>query len=154
MDELRYQCFSQSITKSLPNLATLPPTSDAARLHSFRTYHQIQKWYGNEKPATEWGWQQESKIGLLPIPMSQESAPLELLKLISCKCTKGCSTTCGCRKAGLVCSVLCKSCHGNSSSNAMEILSSDNENDDWMTDWYDFYTCNTHIIRKIFFNYF
>jgi hypothetical protein len=34
----------------------LPPTSDAARFHSQRVYHQVQAWLGNNMEATEWGW--------------------------------------------------------------------------------------------------
>ena len=29
-------------------LATLPPTSVAAAQHSFRVYHQVQMWLGND----------------------------------------------------------------------------------------------------------
>jgi len=36
-------------------LVALPPTSAAAREHSFRVYHQMQQWLGVELPPTEWG---------------------------------------------------------------------------------------------------
>lgn len=49
LEEVRYQPFAKSTTKSKFNLASLPPTNDAARYHAFRTYHQIQKWYGIKK---------------------------------------------------------------------------------------------------------
>lgn len=117
----RHQFFAQSITKSLFNLASLPPTEDAARMHSFRTYLQAQKWYGNEKSPTDWGWKQ-SPNGLMPIPMLQDAAPQELLKMISCKCRKGCNAACSCRKAGLHCSVVCGSCQGRACSNSETII--------------------------------
>lgn len=126
LDKYRYQCFVKSITKSLPNLASLPPTKDAARLHSFRTYSQVQLWYGNEKSPLDWGWK-NSKNGLMPIATSQDAAPQELLNLISCKCAKGCNTSCSCRKAGLRCSVMCALCQGKSCSNSLEVAKLDED---------------------------
>ncbi|GBM37029.1 hypothetical protein AVEN_31870-1 [Araneus ventricosus] len=46
---------AKSAYKSKFNIASLPPTEAAARQHSFRTYHQVQKWYGNEQNAEQWG---------------------------------------------------------------------------------------------------
>ncbi|KAK4880987.1 hypothetical protein RN001_004306 [Aquatica leii] len=40
LNDLRYKLFVRS-TKSTFHLARLPPTQDAARLHSLRTYHQV-----------------------------------------------------------------------------------------------------------------
>lgn len=128
LNKYRYHCFVQSITKSLPNLASLPPTKDAARLHSFRTYNQIQQWYGNEKSALDWGWR-NSKNGLMPIPTLQDAAPQELLKLISCKCAKGCNVACSCRKAGLHCSIMCGFCQGKSCSNTVDVDELDDDED-------------------------
>ncbi|GBN33891.1 hypothetical protein AVEN_170032-1 [Araneus ventricosus] len=39
--------------------------------------------------------------------MERDAAPESLLKIIYCNCKKGCKNTCGCRKAGLICSSLC-----------------------------------------------
>ncbi|GBM73675.1 hypothetical protein AVEN_177729-1 [Araneus ventricosus] len=38
--------------------------------------------------------------------MERDAAPESLLKIISCNCKKRCKSSCGCRKAGLICSFL------------------------------------------------
>ena len=79
----------------------LPHTSDAAALHSRRTYHQVQAWYGRDIPAGEWGWEQ-SPNGQVPTIMNQAAAPETLLKIIHCKCTGQCDRkSCTCCKHGL-----------------------------------------------------
>ncbi|GBN61624.1 hypothetical protein AVEN_147688-1, partial [Araneus ventricosus] len=83
----------------------------AARQHSFRTYHRAQKWYGNEQNTEQWGWNR-NKNGLIRVTTLEPPAPETLLKLISCKCKKGCQKACGCRKAGLKYSVICTICSG------------------------------------------
>ena len=122
LQDLRYQCFAKSLNKSRFDLASLPPTDAAARFHSLRTYHQVQKWLGNDLPPTKWGWKLITN-GLTPIPTDKDPAPTELLNIISCKCLKGCSTaTCSCRKAALKCSMICGSCMGLSCTNSDIIL--------------------------------
>lgn len=121
LNALRYQHFIKSIVKNKFTLASLPPTSDAARYHSLRTYHQVQLWYNKSKNAADWGWK-SSKFGLTPILMMKDPAPEVLLKCISCKCKKGCGTTCSCRKAGLKCSIICATCTGISCNNIPEII--------------------------------
>lgn len=49
LEDIRYKLFVKSSIKCKFNLASLPPTKDAARYHAFRTYHQVQKWYGIKK---------------------------------------------------------------------------------------------------------
>ncbi|KAJ8733220.1 hypothetical protein PYW08_001518 [Mythimna loreyi] len=121
LNDLRYEGFARSITKSKYNLCSLPPTKAAARQHSFRVYHQVQQWLGNDLPATSWGWMRGSH-GLTPTLTTLEAAPPEVLKLASCRCKKGCSTVaCSCRKSGLNCTLLCLSCHGETCSNVREI---------------------------------
>ncbi|KYN02879.1 hypothetical protein ALC62_06277, partial [Cyphomyrmex costatus] len=54
-NNIRYQCFMQSVYKTKFNLASLPSTEDAARQHSLlRTYHQVQQWYGFIKNPEKW----------------------------------------------------------------------------------------------------
>lgn len=43
LNDLRFQMFTRAAAKTNMNLARLPPTSDAARFHSLRTYHQVKK---------------------------------------------------------------------------------------------------------------
>lgn len=121
LDNLRAIAFGQSISKSKFNLASMPPTTAAARQHSFRVYHQVQHWLGNGKLAESWGWKMESR-GLIPVSTLKEAAPPELLQFVACKCEKGCSSgRCSCRKSGLKCSEACYFCHGLSCENAKEI---------------------------------
>lgn len=53
--------------------------------------------------------------------MTKQAAPDNLLKFISCTCRKGCGAACGCRKAGLKCSVVCGFCSGQSCENVPEV---------------------------------
>ena len=128
LTQLRYQIFAKSLSKINFNLASLPPTEAALQFHSFRAYHQIQKWMGIELNATDWGWKLTSN-GLAPIPTNKEPAPTELLHMISCKCLKGCTKSCSCRKAGLMCSVICEHCCGMSCLNS-ETIPEQEESDD------------------------
>ncbi|GBM60634.1 hypothetical protein AVEN_271422-1 [Araneus ventricosus] len=47
----------------------------------------------------------------------------------ACTCKKVCTNACGCRKAGLHCSLLCKHCIGQSCENPMPVIL-DNESED------------------------
>lgn len=107
----------------------MAPTDAAARFHSLRMYHQVQKWLGNDLPPTQWGWNVTTK-GLVPITTHKDPAPSDLLNTVSCKCLKGCmSTTCSCRKTGLKCSVIYVSCKGLSCLNADIIIDEDDCDD-------------------------
>ena len=97
-------------------LAGLPPTSAAAKQHSFRTYLAVPGWTGNSLQLTEWGWKLENNI-LSPVKTQHPIAPDTLLNIISCGCKAyGCEETCICRKMRVHCSTLCtkysgKICH-------------------------------------------
>ncbi|XP_063389678.1 uncharacterized protein LOC134675401 [Cydia fagiglandana] len=110
---LRYKRFSKTITRSRYDLACMPPSKEAVKQHMYRTYHQIQKWLGNDLPPTEWGWKLVEN-GLVPITFLAEVAPKELLDLISCKCDGVCSVNCLCKQVRLDCCVLCINCNGKS----------------------------------------
>ncbi len=129
LSDLRYVCYAQSLIKSKFTLASLPPTDAAARFHSLRTYHQVQKWLGNDLSPTNWGWNATTK-GLVPVTTDKDPAPPDLLNIVSCKCAKGCMTaTCSCRKAGLKCSVICVFCKGLSCSNS-DVIDDEEDCDD------------------------
>ena len=97
----------------------LPPTSDAAKYHSYRAYYQVQQWLGNELPPTEWGWTRISQNeNLVPVVKDKPAAPQKVLKLISCGCKQGCNRNCKCRKAGLLCTPLCSGCNGTDCTNS------------------------------------
>ena len=48
LDKIRYPCYNRSISRmplsSSFKLESMPPTSAAARQHSFRTYLCVQQW--------------------------------------------------------------------------------------------------------------
>ena len=111
----RYYAYTRAIAKKSVkdsfNLATLPPTSAAAKQHILRTYLQVQQWIGNELEPTDWGWRVYMDT-LIPVPTDQPPAPERLLNLVSCKCKTGCSRGCGCRRVGALCSPMCANCMG------------------------------------------
>lgn len=130
LNDLRFKNFSSYLIKSKTNLACLPPTEAAANQHIRRTYLQVQKWLGRDSHISplQYGWKRTFE-GIVAIPTTLEAAAPELLKLISCNCQKGCQkSNCGCRKAGLKCSVICGFCGGESCSNIEARLDDDEEN--------------------------
>lgn len=50
---VRRECYLRSLPQVVKpmrfQLAKLPPTSDAAKYHSFRVYHQVQAWLGMKR---------------------------------------------------------------------------------------------------------
>ena len=110
--------FSEKVASSSSYVPPerLPPTTDAARFHSRRVYHQVQTWLGNSMEATEWGWVlRKTRLGtvLKPNRMEQVAAPASLLKMVRCKCTGNCGkNTCSCKKNGLQCTLACGQCKG------------------------------------------
>ena len=97
-------------------LSTLPPTTAAAKQHSFRAYLTVQEWMGRSFPPTSWGWKFKDILTLIctdcPI------APDKLLNMISCGCKPGgCSILCSCRNIGVYCSILCMKCNGKTCNN-------------------------------------
>ena len=91
---------------------SLPPTRDAADLHSLRAYLQVQQWLGNELDPSRYGFCL-TKGMFLPVNMSQQVAPEFLLDGIFCKCKGSCDTrSCKCHKAQLFCNKNCGVCEG------------------------------------------
>ena len=131
LDSFRYFSYKRSIGKqsesSTFDLATLPPTSAAAKQHFLRTYLQVQEWLGNSLQPTNWGWQMKNEL-LVPFPTELDAATSKLLKMIRCGCRAGCMARCSCKRAGLPCSAMCTSCMGIGCSNS--IRSDDSEIDD------------------------
>ena len=117
---------SSSLTSSF-ELASLPPTSAAAKQHSYRTYLTVQDWMGNSLSPTEWGWQPLEDT-LLPVETDISFAPESLLNMVSCGCKyDGCNNmTCSCKKLGLYCTNMCSRCSGQTWNNTVP-LSASNE---------------------------
>ena len=124
LDKFRYIAYKKAITRtslsSSFQLASLPPTSAAAKQHSFRTYLTVQEWMGRPLPPTAWGWKLEDI--LTPVATDCPIAPDTLLNMISCGCrADGCGMSCGCRKMGVHCSALCIKCGGKTCNNAAQM---------------------------------
>lgn len=131
LDDLRYFRYNHIVSRQplnkVFNLASLPPTSDAAAQHSYRVYLQVQEWKGNKMEASDWGWSNTGRT-LSPVFMTKSPAPSELLTLISCNCKSNCNNKCQCRKSMLQCSAMCRHCQGLSCRNsgqAVELHSDD-----------------------------
>jgi hypothetical protein len=122
LNSFRYQLFVTSAANTKINLVRLPPTENATHYHAYRTYHHVQKWLRVKKNPIDWGWKLDN---LTPITTTMDPAPRFLLRMISCKCKKGC------RKAGLTCSVLCRFCSGKLCQNVqfLQLADSDDEED-------------------------
>lgn len=57
LDQQRHMYYKRTVEKSSPlQLCHLPPTSAAAKQHSFRAHLTVQGWMGNNLPSEEWGW--------------------------------------------------------------------------------------------------
>ena len=121
LDSLRYIMYKRLVSKTRLTsgfkLETLPPTSAAAKFHSFRAYHTVQQWLGNDLSPLLWGWKLSNSGQLVPVETDKPVAPDSLLRMISCGCKTGCGRSCGCRKNGLSCSVMCSNCYGLTCSN-------------------------------------
>ena len=120
LDVKRHKLYLRTIAKQKVcakfDLATLPPTSAAARQHSFRVYHQVQQWRGIALDPTDWGWMLKDG-DLTPLPTLREPAPDTLLHLITCNGRSGCEGNCECRRSGLPCTSMCRFCAGHGCSN-------------------------------------
>ena len=122
LDRYRYVRYMKQVsTKSLTSdgfrLELLPPTSAAAKFHSYRTYYTVQQWLGNDEVvATDRGW--HFRDGMLhPIGADRPVAPERVMRIVSCGCKVACGKRCKCHKAGLFCTVMCSTCNGQTCAN-------------------------------------
>jgi hypothetical protein len=136
LNEHRYHSFTKAVAKSPVHtelrLASLPPTLRAAEQRSKRVYLQVQQWHGRELPPTEWGWTLKNSL-LVPVRTKASPAPDNIMNLISCNCKTGCGSTCGCRKAGVKCSILCGHCRGSACTNCQELDLDGSDDEDEVT---------------------
>jgi hypothetical protein len=110
-DEARDLMFGKSKSPE-----SLPPTSDALKLHIERAHFQASVWKQANvvKPVlpspVTMGWSLDGDR-LIPLLMTLDPVPQACLEMISCQCSTGCITLrCSCKKAKLPCTDLCK-CH-------------------------------------------
>ena len=102
------------------HLSNLPPTSAAAKYHSYRAYYTVQQWLGRSLLPTDWGWQCSDGV-LIPTLSDKPVASKSILCMVSCGCKTGCGNKCSCRKAGLECKAMCSTCMGRSCTNSSQI---------------------------------
>ena len=135
LNEYRHVSYKRAIARSSLssefNLASLPPTSAAAKQHSYRTYLAVQEWMGNSLNPTEWGWRFQDGT-LVPLEMDIPVAPENLLTMVSCGCKpEGCSNMiCSCKKLGLFCTAMCSKCNGHSCNNTAPPLNISDEEEE------------------------
>ena len=113
LNKLQYRKYSEKVATSLSQVdpKNLPPTSAAAKFHSYRVFLQVnqQKDTDCDMLPESWGWKNDG--GLRPIPTDIAAALDELLRINQCNCTTDCATArCSCQKHGMNCSVACGQC--------------------------------------------
>ena len=96
-----------SKVSSKSQLQNIPPTSDAARFHSYRGYYAVQEWLGKAQNVelTEWGWELLDGI-LNPVMSSKAVASKTVLLITSCGCKMACVKRFKRRKNGLYCAAI------------------------------------------------
>ena len=91
LDELLVHKYYEKISGQARHFATVEvvgPTSDAAQHYVFWIYDQIQEWRGdNALDPLKWGWQLTNR-GIMPIEMTKQVVPSELLKIVKCDCRR------------------------------------------------------------------
>lgn len=131
---LRYTVLKKKITSasSFVAPARLPPTASATKYHAMRSYYQIMIWMGLEcnLDATDWGWKIEDNQ-FVPIMTANKAAPDNLLKIVHCNCTTGCTTQrCTCRKYSLSCTGACGQCQIETCENPNNVIPVDTDDTD------------------------
>ena len=122
LDEFRYIAYKKAIRKtplsSTFQLATLPPTTAAAKQHSFRTYLTVQEWMGRSLQSTSWGWKLNEI--LTPIEADRPVAPDTLLNMIDLLWlqSRWLWSVIWLQEDGVPCSALCTNCSGQTCNNA------------------------------------
>ena len=132
LDKLKCQRFKEKVVKCSKEIQAqaLPPTSNAAKYHSLRVFHQISEWMGKSLDATAYGWRKKDGK-FLPVKTDVPPAPNYLLEVIHCNCKTGCSTLkCTCRRHGLEYTFACGDCKGSSCSNAVDPQVNEAESDE------------------------
>jgi hypothetical protein len=120
LNRMRYTLYMSMCAsfRAKPVPERLPPTEDAAFFHCLRAYCQTMEWKMLQTGlmnAEEWGWKKvDGKYE--PVTTAREPGPPELLNVIRCCCkstnNQCASTSCTCRKNGLLCVSACGKCHG------------------------------------------
>ena len=105
LDKLRLVKYHEKVSTGSKQVQpkVLPPTSAAAKYHSYRVFYQVQEWAclgtSLELMPEEWGFQLQ-RGQLLRVHTDISPAPEVLLNVIRCGCTTDCSShRCSCRRS-------------------------------------------------------
>ena len=108
-DEVRYLLFCQKNKKS----DELPPTSESLSHHIKRANFQTHIWnkalvaMQNLPSPDGRGWKMEGD-NLVPVLMTKEHAPKNIVELTACRCKKSaCTRNCSCKLSDLLCTDAC-----------------------------------------------
>ena len=123
MSAARYDLWLLKLSKktasAAPPLRSLPPTSEALRVHAKREQLIAAQFLSSDEPhppklsPVDYGWTYDELSNCfdpLTLPSGVEPAPVEVLQLIRCGCSsdKPCqSARCSCYSAHVKCSVFC-----------------------------------------------
>ena len=134
LDTLRHKKFNEKVASrsSFIEPQSLPPTSAAAKYHSYRVFYQVCMWKSRDINLLpeDWGWCKRNAI-MFPIQTDLPPAPDDLLKVIRCCCQTECnSQRCNCRKHNLKCTQACGKCRGSDCSNGSVSQVDEEESDD------------------------
>ncbi|GBM65784.1 hypothetical protein AVEN_129036-1 [Araneus ventricosus] len=114
LNEIRFTIFTKSLVQNNLNLTTLPPIEEAARLHSWRAFLQVNLWTGHVIDQIKWGWK-ATKHGFLPFTSIAVQAPQELLHGTAANVPRHVGML-----VGMKYSQICFSCRGASCTNEPE----------------------------------
>ena len=133
LNKLRLTKYSEKVTKGEIKVEprSLPPTSAAAKFHSYRVFLQVYQWKSPDCDLNpeSWGWI-NSDTGFHPVLTDLPPAPDNLLRMIRCNCSGDCSRAwCSCKKHGTKCTLACGQCRGSACTNA-SIMVVDEEDPD------------------------
>ncbi|GBM55166.1 hypothetical protein AVEN_225949-1 [Araneus ventricosus] len=74
LNKICFTIFTKPLVQNNFNLATLPLTEEATRLHLWRAFLQVNLWTGHVLDPIKWGWK-ATKDGLLPVTSTAVQAP-------------------------------------------------------------------------------
>ena len=119
---LRHQIFLNKVATHV-DPSSLPPTSAAAKFHSFRVYFQVSCWKTPMNTLTLHIGDGKKKIMFFfSVQTDISPAPENLLKILRCNFQSDCnSRSCTYRKNDLKCSSVCGHCRGVACLNSIQV---------------------------------
>lgn len=108
LDVLRYCLYARRET-----LETLPPSDDDPKQHVLRSLYQTRTWVQAAQPVPailepfKFGWKNDAN-GTAPLLTIRANVPDSLRTASFCKCKKGCTRNCLCKRKGFDCESACQ----------------------------------------------